>query len=159
MRRIPQQNDVFVPPRLAPHLIKVEPLRLVRQQLAPAQILSKQGFTVGHAGRLVGRVQPCPPPHVLLALHNKGAARAVKRVGVRLEQPMLVFAEVKGKRIQHHVSAKPDVFGRPACNRRLEFIHKSVANFAVHPIGGNDQIVIGENGKILKLSVKGQPYA
>lgn len=64
---------------------------------------------------------------------------------------MFIFFKQKRQGVKLPGRAEPDIFRRPHLDGRLKLRGKSTPEQAIHPIGGHDQVVLLEQGKVVKL--------
>src|SRR5258706_12474033 len=99
---------------------EADPLRVVAEQPAAAEITREELLAVGDALRLAHAVQPGTAPCVVRALDDEGARLAGEWIGVHLAEAVLVGAKEKAERVERAAGTEPDVARRALHQRRLE---------------------------------------
>src|SRR5579863_5848913 len=156
VRGITKQDHIMMLPIFSFERGETDPLRVVRQQLHAAKMFSEQALTVGKTLHFVSLVQPGVEPGRLVTLHQKGAGRAVERVGMHLEQTMLIFAENKGESIEHFIRSQPDISGLAVLDSGFKMLIIALARNAIYAICCDEQIIIVKLCEIVNLLAEAQ---
>src|ERR1700730_4575389 len=159
VRGVTKQHDVAVVPTFLAQRREVNPERAVRHQTPPAKLWLEEGFAVGDAVGLTRRFQAGTAPRILRALHDEGAGAGIERIGVDLEQAVIVATEDEGEGVERQVASKPHVFRRMHDDLSLEELRVGPANEAIDAIRADDEIGALELAEIADLVLELEPYA
>src|SRR5260370_26898078 len=138
---------------------EVNPERTVRHQPPALEFWPEEGFAVGDALRLTRRFQAGPAPGILRALHDESAGARIERIGMDLEQAVVVAAKDERKRVEREVAPKPHVFRRMHGDLRLEELLVRPSHQAIDAVRADDQIGALELRDTVDLSLELQPNA
>src|SRR5579885_1626115 len=151
---ISQQHDILMVPVAGLERGKVNPLRVIREQLRPIQITGQQLLAKGKALCFIGLVKPRAQPGCFVAFNDEGAGGAAERISMHLEKTLFVLAKDKGEGIEDFVCAEPDIPCLAQLDARLENGFVCFAHDTVNAIGGNQQVIAAEFGEISNLATK-----
>ena len=143
MQRVADEHDVAAAPTPVLHEQEVNPPRVVRHQLVPAEV-SREDFAEV-AARLLVRplVQSCARPRLLIALDDEGARRGAELVRVRGEDARVRLAEGECESVEELARAVPDVLVAPRVERRLKCFRVALAHKAPHAVRADEQVAVG----------------
>src|SRR5437867_7900320 len=142
VRRVAEQDDVPVAPRLVPDGNKVNPSGGVRPQGMTTEIISEELLTVRQALSFISLIEAGPSPGGLVAFDNERAGLTVKGVSMNLEQSVRVLAEDEGEGVEHFICAEPDISRLAHVPARLKDLGIGLADHTVDPIGGDGEVTI-----------------
>ena len=124
-----------------------------------AKVLGEELLAVGDALVLGRPLQAGSPPALLGTLNDEGARLAVERIGMDLEQPVVVLPEDEGEGVEHQGGSEPDelravhVLGGPKGDGQR------ATGQTVDPVGGDDQVGVAQLRQLPDLPVEDQADA
>src|SRR5438046_2060488 len=142
VRRVAEQDEVPVAPRLVPDGDKVNPPGGVRPQGMTTELSGEELLTVRQALSLISLIEAGPSPGGLVAFDNECAGLTIEGVSVDLEQSVLVLTEDEGEGVEHFIGAEPDISRLAHVPARLEDLGLGLADHTVDPIGGDGEVTI-----------------
>ncbi len=159
VRRIADQHDVPMMPLRAQHPVEIQPrgaaqmIRIAHQSVS-AQVPGEQRFAEGD--RLLGAVavQAVRSPGLLASLDDDRGELIAELVGMDLEPAVLGFLEGERKGGEFLVRAQPNEAALADGYIRLEYRRMLRSGLAVHAIGGDDEIGIGERRQVVDFGLK-----
>ena len=144
VHRVAQEHHLAMAPALAAHGGEGAPQGAVGQQLVPVEVVAEQLAHVGDRVLLTGLVEASLAPGLLAALDDEGREPGLEGVGVHAEQAVLVLAEDEGEGLELLGRAQPGEAAGAPLDARAHVLGKLLAQGAVDPVGGQDQVGVGE---------------
>ncbi len=128
-------------------------IRVAHQPMS-AQVPGEQRFAKGDGLLGAVAVQAVRSPSLLARLDDDRGELIAELVGMDLEPAMLGFLERKRKSCECLARAQPNEAALADGDVRLEYRRMLRADLAVHTIGGDDEIGIGERRQIVDFRLK-----
>ena len=154
VHRVAHEHDVRAigiaqPPVFAGDALKVEPRRPaqvpgVGHQPLALERFGKEPFAERDRRLLIGGVEAVRPPHRFGTFDDERGRLRVELVDVRLEPPVFGTPEVEGEGVEELVRTQPDEAIGAGDDVRLELLGVQGTRARVDPVGGDDEIGVGE---------------
>lgn len=140
---VAEEHRVAVRPAVVDDGTESGPGRVVAVQRATAEGIGEDlGASVGGL-LLIAEVETGGPPDLLAHLDDDGAGVACEGVAVQLHRAVLGLGDLEAEGVEGEVGGEPDVAAAVRGDVRRESVGGRLAGEAVHPVGGDDQVVRG----------------